>query len=614
MIEEGYSPIVSSVGELQRAPAPPQDLDRFLVGCYRHFDNGGMQGVISKTVSSLMTVAFVIGFSFVLLGLVDWNAVLTECQSEESCAQISIFGGWQWTSLWHLVVLAYFLVFLFYLGLQTVNTVTTVTEATALDAFFRLRLGITSDSELRAEAWEGVLQRLSDAQAEGPSFCIVQERLSVVEITGIVQREDHFLILLVSVVREQFQSAPLTGLDSWLLLKCAKYGVFSSAVIWSLRMLISSSLLDDRARLRRELLVNNGKGLARVFQFFGIIFSILFIPLLLFSVLYFFLRDAEDLRSSRLSPSQRQWTVQAQWTLREYGETPQALTARLEAAAPSVEAFLALGGEWIGHPVSFQTKKFLKFIAGSFAAVILVIALYHEQALFHIHLFGRNLVWYLGVFGAIIALTATPTNLQSRPSSVFKLDRDSAAKAAEEVAEVLHQLPSLARFRSSSVFVEPGSRAEFCEQFSYCADEISNQLYASRASVLITDILGVILGPIIIGVWLPTIAPLLAERLSIQTAHSPNLGDWPAAAALVTTQGGEMMAFGDGRRAVLLRDPMAARAAVLGAQRFGKDISPDGSLLIDEFGETTIYTALEKNRPPPASLLSHPYLNLVESI
>ena len=590
MLSEGYSPMPGS----ERTVAPPQDLDKFLVGCYRHFECGGVTGVVSRTVTNFFTVGFVIIFSFILLGLVDWAAVFNACTSEETCAKVSILGGWRW-SLWHLLVLGYLLVFLAYLGLLSLSSIATIKEANDLDVFFKLRLGITSDSELRAVAWADIVSRLSDVQRDGPAFCIVQDQLSVVEISNIVHREDHFLLLITSVVSEILDE-PDRG--DWLLMKCVRMGFFSSSVIWNLKMLISSSLLDDRARLRRELLVGNGAGLAQAFRLFGVVNFVLLIPLLLFSVFYFFLRDAEDLRASRLTPAQRQWTVQALWRLREFGEAPHALNARLEAAALIVEDFISLGGEG-GHPVSLQVKKFLKFVAGAFAAVILVIALYHEQALFHLHLFGRNLVWYLGVFGAVVAFTATPVQRRAA-TSVFALGRLRAAEAVGKLADSLHQLPGLGRFRPSSVFCEPGSRAEFCEQFSFCVDEIS-KLYAPRASVLLTEILGVIFSPVILGFWLPSISSLLAERLHAHTAHS-NLGDWPAGGSLA---GGELAALGEGRRAALLREPRAARAAVHAALRFGHEHSPDGAALIDEFGEAHVFSCLEKRR---VSLLSHPYL------
>jgi hypothetical protein len=124
---------------------------------------------------------------------------------------------------------------------------------------------------------------------------------------------------------------------------------------------------------------------------------------------------------------------------------------------------------------------------------------------------------------------------------------------------------------------------------------------------LITEILGVVLGPVILGLWLPSIASLIAERLQSGVVHSSNLGDLPSAAAL-SSVGGELASIGEGRRASLLREPRAARAAVLAAKCFGSEASPEGQAFIDEFGDEQVFSSLERKRPTPGSLLNHPYL------
>jgi hypothetical protein len=513
------SPQYSRLNDTSRSSEAPQDLDRFLLGVYRYFEMGGYEGVVARAVANLFTVGFTILFSFVLLGLVDWQGIFVRCVDEVSCHGVAVLGGWRWSSLWNLLVLLYLFVFSMYMVIVLLNTRGAIKEAKEIDVFYKVRLGIVSDFALKTMAWSDVVAKLTEAQNEQP-FCVVQDTLSPEEIDRIVLREDNFILQFVNLANELNEQPT----DDWPLQRLVRLALHSSSCIWNIRLCYTTSFLDDRARLRRDLFLR-GEGLGRVFRVIGFLNALLTLPLLLFALFYFFLRDAEDLRASRVSPVQRQWSVEAHWLLRRLNEPPHRLTRRLDKCSPSVEEMLNLC-EQQSNAFVFYSKKFVKFVAGSFAAVILLIAVYHEPALFHIHIFNRNLVWYLGVFGALVALTSAPSGARQAP-----LGSRNGQESAQHLRTVLLAVEEgLGRLpvSSESVFTESGSKGEFFEKLNALADLINRRLYVSRIQVLIHEILGVLATPAIFCLWLPRVAGRLGERIVARTTCSENLGDWPS--------------------------------------------------------------------------------------
>lgn len=53
--------------------------------------------------------------------------------------------------------------------------------------------------------------------------------------------------------------------------------------------------------------------------------------------------------------------------------------------------------------------RFLSFIVGSLVAVLIVVAILDDDILTTSHIDGKSLLWYLGVFGMILAGTTIVT-------------------------------------------------------------------------------------------------------------------------------------------------------------------------------------------------------------
>ena len=585
-------PEMASTPSPQMAATPPQDLDKFLSSCYLHWEQGGRAGVLARSAANFSLVFFVTFFSFVLLGLVDWVGVLVGCESEISCQNIKVFNGWNWGKIWNWLLLGYLTISCIYLFVLGNSLISAFTESEKVDVFFKLRLGISSESELLSLQWPEIVRRLSDTQNDPrqPPFCIVQPTLSELEISSIVNREDHMLMLLLKLIVTERPISSSTRSDS-LIRSC----VYSSAVLFNLRILLSTTLMNDRAKLRREFLTSP-KSLIANLRSIGLANLFFLLPISLFAVFYFFLRDADDFRANRSSPVQKGWTLEAYWRLREWHECPLEISRRLDSGRQALCSLVEIGaGE---GRVWGYLRKVAKFVCGSFAAVIVLLALYHEQALFHLHVGGRNLVWYLGVFGGAVALLGDGGK-EDRTGGVSNLSPQTAAGILREAVDCMHSLPTT---KTRSVFsTEPDSKAGFCEKFLALKEEISRFIFAPRLRMLAAELGGVVLAPYIFGVWLPEISDSITQGLLAGVGSTENLGDFVKCAS----PDNELFSSEEVVSGSLeIAESERLRSAAFIAKEF--NASPEGSRLLEISTPINVFRWIEQKTKD--SLLAHPWL------
>ena len=144
---------------------------------------------------------------------------------------------------------------------------------------------------------------------------------------------------------------------------------FPAYTDWLLRWALLDPMFNANFLLRREFTAHP-KAVARRLRHVGFLFLLLS-PLTLFhTVLLHFLRNAERLYNHPSSLARRTWTPEAAWQLREFNEAPHFLQQRLAAAQEHADAYL---GQF-STPMIATVGRFVAFVAGSFAALLIVVA------------------------------------------------------------------------------------------------------------------------------------------------------------------------------------------------------------------------------------------------
>ena len=111
-----------------------------------------------------------------------------------------------------------------------------------------------------------------------------------------------------------------------------------------------------------------------------------------------FMRHAERLYHHPSTAAAREWSRLARWRVREFNELPRALEKRLARSRSAAERYVA----GFPSPASAAAGRFVAFVAGSCAALLLLVAVLQDRLLER-SLWGRHLVWWIAFLGIVLA-------------------------------------------------------------------------------------------------------------------------------------------------------------------------------------------------------------------
>lgn len=501
-------------------PAP--DLERWLTAFYHFFEMKGYRGMISANMFHIAALTFTFAFSFGLFFFVDWTEVMS-CDSEESCRHISIFYERPFADVgfWRGLVLLLFFLFFAYWLFNVVNAFHTFKDASEMREYYKERLGIATDDVLRTMEWSEVVARLVQQQKVAP-FCVVQDEITALDIANIIMREDNFVVALTN------HRAFTSHLPPWIPPRL----VYTRAVQGCLRTAIFRWAFDRRSRLRMEFLTSPNQLAARL-RYMGLLTLLLVLPVWVFVTMVFFMRHAEEFRADRSSPFRREWTDYAKWTFREFNELHHQFKERMRAAQLVAEDYVQNSRP--PTPLRDALRRFAKFVAGAVLAVLLIVAVWDDTPLFFVKIWDRNLLWYLAFFGFLFAV-ADNANLDDdgrHSSGAPALPPGTPLLMHTEMMRLVrctHYLPPTWRPPAALAAMAGGcsgpQRARLCQHFARLRAEFLGNFFVPRIQALGEELLGVVLAPLLLGIYLPQAAPDIARVLRQSRYASQNLGDF----------------------------------------------------------------------------------------
>eukprot|EP00397_Hematodinium_sp_SG-2012_P008259 GEMP01008315.1.p1 GENE.GEMP01008315.1~~GEMP01008315.1.p1 ORF type:complete len:680 (-),score=62.29 GEMP01008315.1:1326-3365(-) len=474
-----------------------QDLDKFLADVYRYYESKGFSGTVAVEALNCIALLFTVVFSFTLVFLVNWHALSTCHQDTEGsrCQDIKFFYEHPFKDLrwYHYIFMLYFLFFLIFCLISAWRAVTEIRTAADMRSFYQYNLGVFDVAET---SWAEILQKLSKRQEVAP-FCIKQDSLSPLEITNILMRQDNFLIALVN------HSALFTGLQRWI----PKRFLVSKSVMYFLRLVIFRTIFDQHHARIVQSVVDDPSLLQRKFRFWGALVLFSIGPVIVFVAFYFFMRHAEDFRSGRSFPFERQWTPYAEWMFREYNELPHNFHGRLRRARQ--EAKLLITHATTPSPLLDAFRRCVKYIAGSLLAVLVVLAIIDDTSLLSVQIFNKTLWWYVAFFGVLVAWSA---------------DGDSEA-APDVEANYIETVWRTAQH--SHYFPREYERTEMSRKmFHTICQEYKDTFLCPRVQMLIEEMVCVIACPFFLLFHFPHTAPAICDVIRSTHYSSMALGDW----------------------------------------------------------------------------------------
>jgi autophagy-related protein 9 len=477
------------------------NLDTYFRSLYSYYYNRGLIPIVAKGVVELTTLLFTLVLSVFLLEYVDWKALST-CIDEESCrADFSSYviskplAVW---SLWNVLVVLYCLVFSAYGVYAAAAFWQSLQEAYRSKWVFEERLGV-SDRKLLGGAvdWDrDVVSKLVDLHRSGEYRITVaqDQELDALLIAHRIMRRENFLIALFN-----------RGLIDLTVPCVSGQTFFCSSLEWSLYFCVLNFMFNRKFQIRPAFYLDPA-ALRRRFQLTGLAHAVFMPFLLFFLTLHFALQNAYDWKSTRQYLGPREWSLSAKWTFREFNELQHFFERRLGPSYEAAEAYLNLFGQ---NEVVAAFGRILVFVSGSLGAVLVAFAAVNDAILLHVKIADWNLLWYVGVVGALYSCgkAMIPKSVaQPRSSRDLYTEMD---KALVKVAEHTHHFPDTWKDRGW----DQQTHKTFSSMFQY------------KVKLFAMEVVSLIFAPFILSVSLANCAEPICEFVLAARAEVPGTGD-----------------------------------------------------------------------------------------
>jgi len=289
--------------------------------------------------------------------------------------------------------------------------------------------------------------------------------------------------------RPRIHSGSLSSWWSWAML--------GTTLEWNLRLAVLYPLFDSSFHVNTAYLGARGiNSLKRRFVWLGVANLVLSPFILLFMLIFFFLRHAEELHSKRsLGQGPRAFSVLAQWKMREFNELPHFFERRLRLAGVAAQQYMS---QFPNNLLSIVASG-VAYMSGAVVAILLLLTVTDSDAITH-RLWDRTLLWYLAVFSALLA--------GSRAMVPEKSVYPSPALVMAEVQKHTHYSPPHWRGRTHT--------REVHGEFAF--------MYPNRLALFLHEILSVAVTPFILMFCLPHSAERVVQFVAARTVEVQGVG------------------------------------------------------------------------------------------
>ncbi|KAK2648645.1 hypothetical protein Ddye_016134 [Dipteronia dyeriana] len=458
--------------------APIADLDLFFERLYSYYCEKGLWCIIIKWIVELLTLGFTICFSAFFLLYVDWNGLrnakcgmdavesgIKPCDlAKEALHQHPLIP----LTISKAIIVGYLGLFSIYWIFCFLRFFAQLKDTLGIRQFYYNSLHVT-DSEIQTMPWATILEKVVQIQSS-QQLCVVKD-LSAHDVVMRLMRKENYLIGMLNKGILAFpisQWVPGAGPTVRSGSNAEQHRlILTKTMEWTLNWCILQSMFDKNFCVRRDF-ISNPKTLKKRLMVVGIAMLLLSPFVVIFMLVYLFLRHAEQFYNHPSTASSRRWSNLSKWIFREFNEVDHLFRHRVNSSVVHASDYL----KQFPSPIISIIAKFISFVSGGFAAILLIIA-FLEESLLEGHIFGRNLLWYAAVFGTITAISRAAVT-----DDLLVFDPEGAMSM---VVQHTHYMPKRWRGKESTEMV----RIEFETLFQYTG----MMLLEEMASIFLTPFL-----------------------------------------------------------------------------------------------------------------------------
>ncbi|EPQ57867.1 APG9-domain-containing protein [Gloeophyllum trabeum ATCC 11539] len=479
------------------------NLDAFLQEVYAYYEGKGIYCIALERGLNLLTVGFVIAFSTFLLGCVDYSRIKPEGITRLSDVVVdrcvSRFSGFTFL---------FFLLFSAFYCWQVVSYVMDVVRLVDMYNFYTHLLRIP-DEDIQTISWPEIVRRIGGIRDENPLTAISSKssaqtaaKLDAHTIANRIMRQENYLIALFNKELLDLRVPLPSALKRFVPPEQGKGRTLTRALEWNLRFSLMEYLFDPSGRVRKVFLKSKNRevliqGLRRRLIFMGILNAVFAPFIVLYLLMYSFFRYFEEYHKNPSTIGGRRYTPFAEWKFREFNELPHIFQRRLDESYPVASMYI---GQFPNEKIAL-IMRFVAFIAGSFAAVLILASVIDPDLFLGFEVTPhRTVLFYIGLFGSVLAVARGMI-----PAENFVFDPEALMT---EVVQYTHYMPDhwKNQLHSKKVHQEFG------------------ELFALKIVIFAKELLSVVLTPFILWFSLPDCAPEIIDFFRTFTIHVDGIG------------------------------------------------------------------------------------------
>ncbi|EJD05712.1 APG9-domain-containing protein [Fomitiporia mediterranea MF3/22] len=483
------------------------DLDVFLQDVYRYYAGKGIFSIALARSLHLLTVGFTIFFSTFLLNCIDYSRI-----KPEGITRLSDVIVDRCVARLSGMTVIFFMFFGAYYTLQIVSYVFEIMRLVDMYRFYTYLLGVP-DADIQTISWPEIVRRIESIREDNPVTALssaaqvnpsssMTAKLDAHDIANRIMREENYLIALFNkdlldlriplphVVANTFNADGRNGLT------------LSTALEHNLRICLMRFLFDSRGRVREVFLKERNraaliKELRYRFIFMGILNAVLAPFIVLYLLMFYFFKYFEEYHKNPTSIGSRTYTLYARWKFREFNELPHVFSRRLDESYPLASMYI---GQFPNEKLAL-VMRFISFIAGSFAAVLLLASVLDPELFTHFEITPhRTVLFYIGIFGSVLAVAR---GMIPEDNKIFDPEL-----LMEDVIHYTHYMPDewKGQLHSQKVHKDFG------------------KLFDMKVMIFARELLSVIITPFVLCFSLPNSAPAIVDFFREFTVHVDSLG------------------------------------------------------------------------------------------
>lgn len=400
--------------------------DTFYIYTYLYHLHKGYNNLVLMHIYDILRICFMLGFYIFLVGYVDIHRKgVTDFREMIHYQGFGFISG------------VCIFIFSLYLLISLLKVYHAIKNITSVKNFYRNVLKI-NDADLHVLDWNDVSIKFVNL----PRFNINSEFDQLIFANRIMRKENYIIGMMNMGIFKT--NTPLTN-------GCL---IGTKGLEWSMFFILFHFFFDDKGMIKKNLVSKQNKfNSLRIFEAWitrVAILSFVLAPIVwIYLIVYAVLRYSQELKTQPHVLSSRKWNNASLWAFREYNELFHTFRARINKSFIPSKLYI---DHFENHVIS-NTARFLLFVFGSFATILLFLSLLQIETFW-----GKNVIWWIGILGVLIAVCRTyipDPNVIHNPKKYMEMVvehthyKPTGWQHKEHTTEVQHAMCQLYEYKST---------------------------------------------------------------------------------------------------------------------------------------------------------------------